>query len=243
MTPSCCRRRSARSGQSSRCASGGPHGWGPAVAAAALAAPGGLCCGQFDATSTHPPNLCACTTPGCGLQEARGVADAEQQQQMLSEGSEAADFLRTSIVQAAMNDRGSYGARLGSLCAVGMSVCCRHQGSRPAPPALRAPDHNMPAAANAYAAHDTHSCRGWKGYTAGVVLCLLLVPRSTPTCLHPPLTEMTIGEEQIGGLVEEVSFQQRCWSPSMAAWHAAVWGRAALLAAAIGAIAGCPVSA
>ena len=76
--------------------------------------------------------------------------------------------------------------------------------------------------ANAHAAHDTHSCRGWKGYTAGVVLCLLLVPRSTPTCRHPPLTEMTIGEEQIGGLVEEVSSAANLLViQRTAAWHAA----------------------
>ncbi|KAI7839687.1 hypothetical protein COHA_006495 [Chlorella ohadii] len=47
------------------------------------------------------------------FEEARGVANTEQQQQMLAEGSEAADFIRTSIVQAAMNDRGAYEMTIG----------------------------------------------------------------------------------------------------------------------------------
>ncbi|KAL4420310.1 hypothetical protein ABPG77_010215 [Micractinium sp. CCAP 211/92] len=38
----------------------------------------------------------------------RGVSDPEQLQQMLSEGSEAADFIRGGIVQATMNERGAY---------------------------------------------------------------------------------------------------------------------------------------
>lgn len=39
------------------------------------------------------------------------MADPAQRQQMLAEGSEAADFIRTSIVQAALNEeRGAYGA-------------------------------------------------------------------------------------------------------------------------------------
>lgn len=44
------------------------------------------------------------------VQESRDVSNQEQQQQLMAEGSEAADFIRTSIVQAAMNDRGTYGA-------------------------------------------------------------------------------------------------------------------------------------
>ncbi len=44
------------------------------------------------------------------VQGSRGVSDPEQLQQMLSEGSEAADFIRGGIVQATMNERGAYGA-------------------------------------------------------------------------------------------------------------------------------------
>lgn len=53
-------------------------------------------------TSASPHRHC--------VQGARSVADPAQQQQMLAEGSEAADFLRTSIVQAATNERGAFGA-------------------------------------------------------------------------------------------------------------------------------------
>ena len=56
------------------------------------------------------------------FQEARGVTNAEQQQQMLAEGSEAADFIRTSIVQAAMNDRGAFGAHWQPCCSCGCSA-------------------------------------------------------------------------------------------------------------------------
>ena len=49
------------------------------------------------------------------LQNARAVADPEQQQQMLEEGDQAADFIRTSIVQAGLNERGAYGMRRPQL--------------------------------------------------------------------------------------------------------------------------------
>ena len=58
-------------------------------------------------------------------QEARGVVDAQQQQQMLAEGSETADFIRTSIVQASMNERGAYGAAAGRCWGgVGATLPC-----------------------------------------------------------------------------------------------------------------------
>lgn len=50
------------------------------------------------------------------VQGSRGVSDPEQLQQMLSEGSEAADFIRGGIVQATMNERGAYGASSKRQC-------------------------------------------------------------------------------------------------------------------------------
>ncbi len=44
------------------------------------------------------------------------MTNPDQQQQMLAEGSEAADFIRTSIVQAAMNDRGAFGEHAHCFC-------------------------------------------------------------------------------------------------------------------------------
>lgn len=42
------------------------------------------------------------------FETSRGVSDAQQVQEMLAEGNEAAEFIRSSIVQATMNERGAY---------------------------------------------------------------------------------------------------------------------------------------
>lgn len=55
-----------------------------------------------------PPAKAKC--PANPMQTSRGVSDAQQVQEMLAEGNEAAEFIRSSIVQATMNERGAYGA-------------------------------------------------------------------------------------------------------------------------------------
>ncbi|EFN51348.1 hypothetical protein CHLNCDRAFT_141064 [Chlorella variabilis] len=47
------------------------------------------------------------------FEESRHVSDPAQRQQLLQEGSEAADFIRTSIVQAASNERGAFEMKIG----------------------------------------------------------------------------------------------------------------------------------
>lgn len=49
------------------------------------------------------------------------MSDPAQRQQLLQEGSEAADFIRTSIVQAASNERGAF----GGCQPPGGAACCR----------------------------------------------------------------------------------------------------------------------
>ena len=75
------------------------QGYSAAAAAAAAAA------------ACRPP-LTRCWARCCfaSVQTSRSVSNAEQQQQLLAEGSEAAEFISSSIVQAVANDRGSYGA-------------------------------------------------------------------------------------------------------------------------------------
>jgi hypothetical protein len=58
------------------------------------------------------------------LQDARGVGGQEQDR-LLAEGVEAADFLKTSVVQAKLNERGNYGAPLSSL-----PICMPRFGKR-----------------------------------------------------------------------------------------------------------------
>jgi hypothetical protein len=77
-----------------------------------------------------PPPLTRCWPCWCfaqPVQTSRSVTDAEQQQQLLAEGSEAADFISSSIVQAVANDRGSYGepaCRAAALAPVDPCPCC-----------------------------------------------------------------------------------------------------------------------
>jgi hypothetical protein len=66
------------------------------------------------------------------MQGSRSVSDAQQQQQLLAEGREAAEFIRSSIVQAATNERGVLGTHSCWCCvtllclrAGGLSVCAR----------------------------------------------------------------------------------------------------------------------
>lgn len=65
------------------------------------------------------------------FEASRQVADPQQQQQMLAEGLEAAEFIRTQIVQAAVNDRGNYE----------MAISPEHQGSlvEPVQPGMKLP--------------------------------------------------------------------------------------------------------
>ena len=43
------------------------------------------------------------------MQEARHVSDPSRIKQLVEEAQEAADFIRTAVVQAKLNDRGNYG--------------------------------------------------------------------------------------------------------------------------------------
>lgn len=62
------------------------------------------------------PPLASSRTADCFwslmAQEARAVSDPEQREQLLAEGIETADFIRSSIVQAAANERGAFGELL-----------------------------------------------------------------------------------------------------------------------------------
>lgn len=53
--------------------------------------------------------LCCSEIRTLVVQEARGVSDPGQREQLLAEGCETADFIRSSIVQAAANERGAFG--------------------------------------------------------------------------------------------------------------------------------------
>ena len=62
-----------------------------------------------------PADACTATDPRCRPlpstplpQSSRGVSDAQERQQLLAEAGEVAEFLRTQVVQAAVNERGHY---------------------------------------------------------------------------------------------------------------------------------------
>ena len=59
---------------------------------------------QLPPTTTPPQPA----PPPVRPQSSRAVSDAEQRQQLLAEAAEVAAFLRTSVVQAAVNERGHY---------------------------------------------------------------------------------------------------------------------------------------
>lgn len=61
----------------------------------------------------RPPGQCPAR-----LQSSRHVTDPQQQAALLQEGEETADFIATQIVQAAVNERGNYGA-----CSTSAALC------------------------------------------------------------------------------------------------------------------------
>lgn len=130
------------------------------------------------------------------------MTNAEQQQQMLAEGSEAADFIRTSIVQAAMNDRGAFGAHWQPCCSCGCADVAAAVG-------WRCRRCGTCACAGCLSMLATGHCSPGDGDCAAV--SVPAVPEGRPA--QPPsaaregcAAEMTIGEDQVGGLVEEVSW-------------------------------------
>lgn len=102
--------------------------------------------------------------------------------------SEAADFIRSSIVQAAVNERGAYGQHTP----LGGSA-----GGRAAPP--------LPAQSWCLPARRAACCLSAPlGLTPGGLpfLPAHAPPAACAACLP---AELAIGEDQIGGLVEEVT--------------------------------------
>ena len=130
------------------------------------------------------------------MQASRSVSDAEQQQQLLAEGSEAADFISSSIVQAVANDRGSYGAfacQAAGPCSSGPSPLLQWLG--------------MPCCPQRSACRERHSWQATCWLLAAPLPASPTPPHQqpVPALLPPPAAEMTIVGEHLGGLVEEVT--------------------------------------
>ena len=103
------------------------------------------CCRQrkmrSDINSRYVRGMCRCPCPTAAanlrltlsppthathsrLQESRAVIDPAQQRELLEEGSQAADFIRTSVVQAATNERGTYGMPCCCCSAISAAALC-----------------------------------------------------------------------------------------------------------------------
>lgn len=57
-------------------------------------------------------------------QEAAGLTDAAEVQKRVAEAQEAADFIRTNVVQAQLNERGNFGESLLLLGTLSLNEAC-----------------------------------------------------------------------------------------------------------------------
>ena len=58
------------------------------------------------------------------LQANRQVSDSGAVKKLLAEGAEAADFIRTFVVQAKLNDRGNFGKHVCRYSHCKSNTCC-----------------------------------------------------------------------------------------------------------------------